>query len=68
MAIILGRSKKPGDTNDAIGRRENRRYRRRRLGRIGEVEDVVDAVLYLAGAGYVTGEVISVDGGLRFNS
>lgn len=37
------------------------------LGRIGEVEDVVDAVLYLAGASYVTGEVISVDGGLRLN-
>ena len=38
------------------------------LGRIGEVEDVVDAVCYLAGASYVTGEVIAVDGGIRFNS
>ena len=36
------------------------------LGRLGEVDDVVDAVLFLANAGYVTGEVISVDGGIRF--
>ena len=36
------------------------------LGRIGDVDDVADAVLYLAGASYVTGEVIAVDGGIRF--
>jgi len=35
------------------------------LGRIGEVEDVVEAVLFLANASYITGEVISVDGGIR---
>jgi NAD(P)-dependent dehydrogenase (short-subunit alcohol dehydrogenase family) len=33
------------------------------LGRMGEVEDVVDAVLYLESAGFVTGEVLRVDGG-----
>ena len=38
------------------------------LGRIGEVDDVIDSVLYLAKASYVTGEVIAVDGGIRFNS
>jgi len=33
------------------------------MGRIAEVKDVVDAVLYLAQAGQVTGEVLHVDGG-----
>lgn len=33
------------------------------LGRTGAPEDVADAVLYLARAGYVTGEIIRVDGG-----
>ena len=33
------------------------------LGRMGEVSDVVDAVLYLDGAGFVTGEILHVDGG-----
>jgi pteridine reductase len=33
------------------------------LGRVGSPEDVADAVLYLTRAGYVTGEIIRVDGG-----
>lgn len=33
------------------------------IGRVGEVADVVDAVLYLESAGFVTGEVLHVDGG-----
>jgi NAD(P)-dependent dehydrogenase (short-subunit alcohol dehydrogenase family) len=33
------------------------------MGRMGEVADIVDAVLYLDGAGFVTGEVLHVDGG-----
>ena len=33
------------------------------MGRMGDVSDVVDAVLYLDGAGFVTGEVLHVDGG-----
>ncbi len=33
------------------------------MGKIAEVKDVVDAVLYLAQAGQVTGEVLHVDGG-----
>jgi pteridine reductase len=37
--------------------------RRAALKRIGSPEDVADAVLYLASAGFVTGEVIRVDGG-----
>ena len=34
------------------------------LGRMGKAEDVADAVAYLATAGYVTGEVLRVDGGI----
>ena len=33
------------------------------VGRMGEVRDVVDAVLYLEGASFVTGEILHVDGG-----
>ncbi|MET7783423.1 SDR family NAD(P)-dependent oxidoreductase [Streptomyces sp. NPDC005388] len=33
------------------------------LGRMGEVDDVVQAVLYLEGAPFVTGEILAVDGG-----
>jgi NAD(P)-dependent dehydrogenase (short-subunit alcohol dehydrogenase family) len=36
---------------------------RQPLGKIVEVKDIVDAVLYLARAGQVTGEVLHVDGG-----
>jgi NAD(P)-dependent dehydrogenase (short-subunit alcohol dehydrogenase family) len=32
-------------------------------GRMGEVSDIVEAVLYLDGAAFVTGEVLHVDGG-----
>jgi len=33
------------------------------MGKIASIKDVVDAVLYLAKAGQVTGEVLHVDGG-----
>lgn len=33
------------------------------VGRIGETSDIVDAVLYLDGAAFVTGEILHVDGG-----
>ena len=33
------------------------------VGRIGEIGDVVDAILYLEGATFVTGETLHVDGG-----
>ena len=33
------------------------------LGRMGEIRDIVDAILYLDGAAFVTGEILHVDGG-----
>jgi NAD(P)-dependent dehydrogenase (short-subunit alcohol dehydrogenase family) len=33
------------------------------VGHMGEIADVVDAVLYLEGASFVTGEILHVDGG-----
>jgi NAD(P)-dependent dehydrogenase (short-subunit alcohol dehydrogenase family) len=31
--------------------------------RMGEMRDIVDAVMYLESAGFVTGEILHVDGG-----
>jgi NAD(P)-dependent dehydrogenase (short-subunit alcohol dehydrogenase family) len=33
------------------------------VGRMGEISDIVDAILYLEFAGFVTGEILHVDGG-----
>jgi NAD(P)-dependent dehydrogenase (short-subunit alcohol dehydrogenase family) len=33
------------------------------MGRMGEIQDIVDAVLFLESAGFVTGEILHVDGG-----
>jgi NAD(P)-dependent dehydrogenase (short-subunit alcohol dehydrogenase family) len=33
------------------------------VGHMGDVDDVVQAVLYLEQAGFVTGEILHVDGG-----
>ena len=33
------------------------------VGRMGEVKDIVDAVLFLESAGFVTGEILHIDGG-----
>ena len=42
---------------------EERRARETLLGRVGSPEDVAAAVVYLAGAGFVTGTTLVVDGG-----
>jgi NAD(P)-dependent dehydrogenase (short-subunit alcohol dehydrogenase family) len=42
---------------------EGRRAAETLLGRIGSPEDVAGAVSYLAGAGFVTGSTLVVDGG-----
>jgi len=33
------------------------------VGHMGEISDIVDAILYLESAGFVTGEILHVDGG-----
>jgi NAD(P)-dependent dehydrogenase (short-subunit alcohol dehydrogenase family) len=33
------------------------------VGRMGDVSDIVDAIIYLENAGFVTGEIVHVDGG-----
>ncbi len=33
------------------------------VGRMGDIADIVEAVLYLESAGFVTGEILHVDGG-----
>jgi NAD(P)-dependent dehydrogenase (short-subunit alcohol dehydrogenase family) len=48
----------------AIGpEQEERQARSTLLGRVGSAEDVAEAVLYLAGAAFVTGTSLVVDGG-----
>jgi NAD(P)-dependent dehydrogenase (short-subunit alcohol dehydrogenase family) len=42
---------------------EERRAAETLLGRVGRPEDVAEAVVYLAGAGFVTGTTLVVDGG-----
>ena len=38
------------------------------LGRVGSPDDVAEAVVYLAGASFVTGTTLVVDGGLLLKS
>lgn len=47
---------------------EERRAAETLLGRIGSPDDVADAVCYLAGAGFVTGTTLVVDGGRLLQS
>jgi pteridine reductase len=46
---------------------EERRAAETLLGRVGSPEDVAAAVVYLAGAGFVTGTTLVVDGGRLLN-
>jgi pteridine reductase len=47
---------------------EERRAAETLLGRVGSPEDVAEAVVYLAGAGFVTGATLVVDGGRLLQS
>jgi NAD(P)-dependent dehydrogenase (short-subunit alcohol dehydrogenase family) len=55
----------PGAVNTPLHKDDSEDFLRtlQPMGRIAEVKDIVDAVLYLADAGQVTGEVLHVDGG-----
>ena len=47
---------------------EERRAAETLLGRVGSPDDVAEAVVYLAGASFVTGTTLVVDGGLLLKS
>jgi NAD(P)-dependent dehydrogenase (short-subunit alcohol dehydrogenase family) len=46
----------PAETHEAFGKLHP-------VGRMGEIRDIVDAVVFLENAGFVTGEILHVDGG-----
>ena len=35
------------------------------LGRIGRIDEIVEAILFLGRASYITGEVLTIDGGMN---
>ncbi len=51
-------------TDMTEGQADNPLLQKIPLGRIGTAEDVAEAAAFLATAGYITGEVIRVDGGM----
>ena len=53
----------PGPVALEPGDDEGRRAAETALGRVGSPDDVAGAILYLAGAGFVTGTTVVVDGG-----
>ena len=53
---------RPGRSRSSPGQ-EERRAAETLLGRVGSPEDVAEAVSYLAGADFVTGTTLVVDGG-----
>ena len=58
-AVALGVIKTPMhpvETHAQLGARHP-------VGRMGEISDIVDAIIYLESAGFVTGEILHVDGG-----
>jgi NAD(P)-dependent dehydrogenase (short-subunit alcohol dehydrogenase family) len=58
-AVALGIIKTPmhpAETHAQLGRLHP-------LGHMGEISDIVEAILYLESAGFVTGEILHVDGG-----
>ena len=53
---IIRTSMHPAETHEALAGLHP-------VGRMGDVSDIVDAIVYLEAAGFVTGEVVHVDGG-----
>ncbi len=68
LAISLGPKVRvnavaPGWISDGEGLSETD-HRQHPIGRVGRADDIAGAVLYLAEAGFVTGQVLTVDGGM----
>jgi NAD(P)-dependent dehydrogenase (short-subunit alcohol dehydrogenase family) len=53
---VIRTSMHPADTHEALAGLHP-------VGRMGDVSDIVDAITYLETAGFVTGEILHVDGG-----
>jgi NAD(P)-dependent dehydrogenase (short-subunit alcohol dehydrogenase family) len=53
---VIRTSMHPADTHESLAGLHP-------VGRMGDISDVVDAITYLETAGFVTGEIIHVDGG-----
>ena len=55
----------PGNVDTPLHKNDSKEFLKtlEPMGRMVAVKDIVDAVLYLAQAGQVTGEVLHVDGG-----
>jgi NAD(P)-dependent dehydrogenase (short-subunit alcohol dehydrogenase family) len=49
-------------TNDTDLRKKD--HAQHLVGRVGKPQDIADAVVYLAGAGFMTGQVMVLDGGM----
>jgi NAD(P)-dependent dehydrogenase (short-subunit alcohol dehydrogenase family) len=58
-AVALGEIKSPMHPAETYAQLDVRHP----VGHMGEISDVVDAILYLEQAGFVTGEILHVDGG-----
>ncbi len=58
-AVALGVMKSPMHSVETYAQLD----RLHPVGHMGEISDVVDAILYLDSAGFVTGEILHVDGG-----
>ena len=68
MAISLGPKVRvnaiaPGWISDGEGLRPID-HEQHPVGRVGRPDDIAGAILYLAGAGFVTGQALTVDGGM----
>ena len=69
MAVSLGPEVRvnaiaPGWINSSGEALSEEDHAQHPVGRVGEPSDIADAVLYLADAGFVTGQVLVVDGGM----
>lgn len=62
-AVAPGAILWPEDPDDTWGREQEAILKRVPLGRTGTPEDIAGAVVYLATAPYVTGQILAVDGG-----